>query len=200
MKKPFLLALILIGFASFAFWYQYQQQPRQKADENNAKRALQLSVDSSISMIKVRGDKGVVELTCSTLCSLKEMGSWKVGTSEANPGAVKALILNATSTGEVMDLTNESPDKRKALLEQYGLSETQLSKEDSRSIEVVLKGMSAHQNVWFGSDYPLGNKTYVGSGADGKLNDQKIFLMDSEFKNALFSHGFDDFLLTPSTK
>ncbi len=202
-KTPLILSAVLLVFGTFAYWLQYSHKPKkEKADVQTKKPILIPSEDTQIGMIRLKGSNGLIELKCESLaektCSQGKSGKWVItnpagSNSEsliADSSVVKEFITTVANavSAEIIDLSEESDEKRKSLLDQYGLSPEKRVKLETQFIELVtMNAQGAPENrlaAWFGEEHPIGDKTFVGSSVNGNMNDHSIYLIANYFKTS----------------
>ncbi len=207
-KVPLILSTTLVVFGTFAYWLQYSHKPKKEQLETQEKKPLALpSPAPQIAAIKIKSSKGLIEIKCDELaqknCKPGAISAWTIsypGTLKADSENVK-VIVNAASNliaAETIDLTDETPEKRKHLLEEYGLSDAKRTDLAAQFIEFDLEG-GKRLTAWFGTEHPVGDKTFVATAEDGQLRDKTIFLIANSFKNNFdltVSHFRDKTLFT----
>ena len=203
-KPPLILPFVLATLAGLASWYQYSHKPTQEKKDVQTKKPIRLPAqDSQVLMIKIKSSQGLIELKCESFaekkCTPQSLGKWSIDQGiSADPQLVKDFLYEVTETwGETIDLSVETPEKRKALLVEYGLSEEQRSRKEMISIELVLadsQGLPAtHLTEWIGNDLPIGERIFVGSSIDGKMNEEKVFLYSNRYKIMTLAKTIDSF-------
>ena len=158
-------------------------------------------------MIKIKNAHGLIELKCESsaekTCTPKGQGKWTMGEPVAGV-LVKSFLISVLYEypGQPIDLTIETPEKVQSLLTEYGLSESQRSRPEASFVELTLAGEKGAPDTrlteWFGDDFPIQDSAYVGSGVDGKMNEQKVFLLNKRLKILTLGKTTADFLPSPS--
>ena len=199
-KTPLILAGTLAIFASLTVWFQYTYEKKEDRLKRQANYPMTLpSLNSQVAMIKIKSHHGLIELKCESVsenkCTPRTSAVWKIGNDLVDADKVKDFLYAVTGTGgETIDLSTETSEKRKMLLTEYGLNEDQRASGESQFVELTVvdeKGAPiSHLTEWFGNDYPIGEKVFVGSTlgstGDGKMNEQKIFLPSGKLKTKVF--------------
>ncbi|MBS1959703.1 MAG: DUF4340 domain-containing protein [Bdellovibrionales bacterium] len=194
-KIPFILSAVLAIGGSFIYWLQYSHKPKQEKVDTLSKKPLGLpSDDTQIAMIKVKTAKGLIELKCLDLatkgCKAEQNNAkWQITHPvELNGDSdnVKDFLHNATSllATETVDLKEETPDRRKQLMKEYGLDDDTRTAMNTQFVELVTSDGKRY-TAWFGTEHPIGDKFFVARSVDGTVNDQTIFLISNYFKNNL---------------
>jgi len=193
-----ILGAVLAMSAAIAAWFQYAHQQKMKAETRQSMRPLALpSANTPVTMIRIKGPKGLIELKCASVadktCTMSSLGAWTVGTDPADARIVNHFLKEAyDEVGVVVDLSTETPEKKKAQWQEYGLADPV----SAPFIELTLldeKGVSSQLTEWFGGADITGAATFVGVGVDGKLTEDKAFLVYNRFKDAAFSVTADQF-------
>jgi len=190
-KVPFILAGSLAVLGGFAYWLQYSHKPKQTKADTQLKKPIPLpSDDTQIIQFRIKSASGVIEGKCDSLslktCKVGAKGSWTItypSNVKGDSDSIKDVLNNASTmlATDTIDLTDETPEKRKTLLDEYGLSEDKRTKIGAEFIELTIEG-GKKLAAWFGEPYPLGDKVFVGSTSDGTLNDKTIFVIANFYK------------------
>lgn len=180
-KAPFVLSALLLVSGSFAYWLQYSHKPKKERADALLKKPLPIAEDRQLRSIRLR-DAG----TSITLVKAKEGDTWNITepvSLPADPDHVRDLLsnLNSMSATETIDLSEDSTEQRARLIEEYGLGQKKREGAGSESIEVTLDNGKTF-TAWFGEPHPVGDKQFVGSMEDGKLNEKTIFLIGNFYK------------------
>jgi hypothetical protein len=190
-KIPLVLATSLVVLGSFAYWLQYSHKPKQTRADSQQKKPLALpNEDAQIVQFRIKSASGVIEGRCDSLaektCKPSTPGKWTITYPETFKGdaaSIKDVLTNATSmlATDTIDLSDETPEKRKKLLEEYGLNDEQRTKIGSEFLEITLQD-GKKLTAWFGEQYPIGDKVFVGSAENSNLNDKTIFVVANFYK------------------
>jgi|GEM_PF-2536681 len=196
-KTPLILSASLLAIGSFAYWLQYSHKPKEEKSESQLKKPLGIpSDDSQIAYFKIKSTTGLIEAKCDDLakkkCKVSDDGHWTLTypkTYPADTEAVKTFLKEVTGVlaTETVDLKDETPEKRKQLMDEYGLSPEKRTSLQSQFIELTLgpdqNGKETKLTAWFGAQHPIGDKTFVARAVNGQVNDQTIFLISNFFKS-----------------
>lgn len=204
-KVPLVLSATLAILGTFAYWLEYSHKPKKEKSDTALKKPIAFEDDVQIARVYVRGKPLTLNAKCLELaekkCKPGSLSKWEVElTSQLNSQSktekytgdsenMKSLInaiQNSVAT-ETIDLAEDTPEKRKQLFTEYGLSEELRKSETTPMIEVELEG-GKKLNSWFGQEHPIGDKTFVASSVDGKLNEEVVFLISNFFKTH-FEHN-----------
>lgn len=177
------LALFLLGTA--AYWLEFKHKPEKEASEEQSKRIFQLK-DHPIQSLKLSDGNKVFSFTCSDLsaqlCKPGDNSKWEVTEPvkmKADDTNVNALIstLNTLNSSETIDLKDETPEKRAALLKEYGLdSQTRSS---SKQVELVTSSGMTH--LYLGATHPIGEGIFALEGHEN-ADENHVYLIPSYFK------------------
>ena len=201
-KTPLILSGTLLVVGTFAYWLEYSHKPKKEKLDTAAKKPILLPKDDvQIMAFKIKSAKGLIEGKCDDLAAKKcsidsKSGSWTLTYPQqlkADDENVRTLLSSVTSQSapEVIDLSEETEDKRKKLLDEYGLSDQKRTDIAAQFIEVTLED-GKRLTAWFGTEHPLGDKTFVASSTDGNINQKTIFLISNYFKSN-FEHDLTYF-------
>ncbi len=185
-KKPLLLAAVLGVAGGGLYWMETSYNPSKEKSEERSKKPFPLD-ETPVARITVQdGARATFTLRCLSLdqklCKPADASKWeletpiKTGADENNANGLLSN-LNNLLTSETVSLAEESPDKRAALLTDYGLSAAQRTAKTARSIEVSLASGETIR-MTFGELHPLGDTHFALLGND----ETKVLLVPSYFK------------------
>ncbi len=193
------LAALLLALGTFAYWAEYKHKPEKEAAEEQSKK---LFVLDGISIQSIRLSQGTpvhpdVVLKCldfsSKLCKPGDQAKWQITDPtqlRADDSNVNSLIstLNRLTSNETISLKDETPEKRAALLKDYGLDSESLK--IAKRIEVTTEKGST--TLFLGSTHPIGDslfaieeKATAGQTSHGKVDDAQVYLVPNYFKSNL---------------
>jgi hypothetical protein len=191
-KVPFGLAFTLLALGSFAYWLQYSHKPKSDRASGNLKKPLALPTeDTQIVQFRVKSASGVIEMKCTSLekktCKTSTVGDWQITYPvqlKGDADTIKDALSNATSmqATDTIDLTDETPEKRKSLIDEYGLSPDKRTRMGTEYLEVTLED-GRKLAAWYGEPYPVGDKVFVGATENGNLNEKTIFVVANFYKS-----------------
>ena len=191
-RTPLLLSALLLIFGSFTYWFQYSHKPKQDRLDSATKKPLVLpSEDTQVVQFRIKGAAQVIEGKCDSLakktCKIGAVGEWSITYPRAVKGdadAIKDFLNNITAmtATETIDLSAETTEKRKALLDEYGLSAEKRTKLGTEFVELTLDN-GKKIAAWFGELHPVGDKVFVGSTENGTLNENTVFLIANFYKS-----------------
>ncbi len=211
-KTPLILSAALFGVGTFAYWLQYSHKPKTEKQETQSKKPIALPTDDTqIAMIRIKNTFGLIELQCQSLsaktCAPGSDGKWIISNPTGPNGVqyptdlsivkeVMGAVNNATAA-EIVDLSEDTPEKRKTLMADYGLSDEKRPSPQTHFVEFVTANADGkpgkRYTAWFGVEHPLGDKTFVASAVDGAVNDQTIYLLSNYTRNNIFQKSVDQF-------
>jgi hypothetical protein len=192
-RVPLVLAAVLAGSGSFAYWLQYSHKPKKEKSESATKKPMLVEENEQIVSFKLKGTHGLIEGRCDELaqkrCTIQAKGNWTMVYPVPVKGDAQTIheflgAISDSTAPETIDLSDETPEKRKALLKEYGLSEEERAKPESEYVEFNLEG-GKKKAIWIGVDHPVGDKTFVAASDSGTINDKTIYLVSNYFKTNL---------------
>ncbi len=200
-RAPLILSTALFVLGSFAYWLQYSHKPKKEKEDTQVKKPLALpSEDTQIAQFRFKGAAQIIEGKCNSLaqktCKISTLGDWAITYPASYKGdaeSIKDALNNAASmvASETIDIGEETPEKRKQLLDEYGLSDEKRTKLGTEFIELTLED-GKKLTAWFGEQHPVGDKTFVGSSVNGTLNEKTVFLI-ANFYKSVFEKGLSHF-------
>ena len=190
-RKPLILAVLLFVLGSFAYWVEFKQKPKKEEQEEQAKKLFALK-DKAVQSILLFVNGKTLEFKCSDLaqklCKPGDNSKWEIAAPsklKADDSAVNSLIstLNNINSSETIDLKEETPEKRAALLKEYGLDPQ--ARTNDRRIEVTTAGGTT--TLFLGFSHPIGEMIFgvKAEGADsgkGKIDENHVYLVPNYFK------------------
>lgn len=195
-SRQFLLALALFVLGLGAYWLEYKHKPEKEAKEELSKK-LFLVKDKPTQSISLINGKKTYKFKCldfdAKLCKPGDNSKWemieplKARADDANLNAVLSNLSNLNSN-ETIDLKPETPEKRSALIKEYGLDP--LSRKTDSQIEVTT---SAGTTLLFlGQKHSIGESVFgikeqVGAGQKptGNPDENVVYLIPSYFTSNL---------------
>lgn len=196
-KIPLVLSATLAVFGIFTYWLEYSHRPKQEKADTAIKQPIHFESDQVIQAFKIQGHPLTVEGKCLNLaskkCTSSNLGEWEVtllntqtsksDTYKADPENIKSLLSTFQNTvaTETISLSDEPAEKKKSLFEEYGLGEVARKSATALSLEIDFENGQKLQS-WLGVDHPIGDKTFVASSINGKLNENTVFLISNFFK------------------
>jgi hypothetical protein len=190
-RIPLVLAFCLLALGSFAYWLQFSHKPKSEHAETQKKKPIPLADDKmQIVQFRFKSAGGLIEGKCNNLalktCTVATLGDWTIThpvTVKGDSQTIKDALSTATTmiASDMIDLHDETPEKRKQLLDEYGLSDDKRTKIGTEFIELTLEN-GHRMTAWFGEPYPIGDKVFVAGSVDGKINDENIFIVSNFYK------------------
>ena len=213
--KQAMLAGGLLVLGMSAYWLEYKHKPEQESKEEQNKKLFNLK-DVQVKEVVVHDGLGhTFDIRCSdttsTLCKPGENSKWelsqplKLKADDANANALVSS-LNNLAISETIDLKDETPEKRAALLKEYGLDATARALPGMKQLSVATPNGTTV--LYLGQNHPIGDSIFgvtetvaAGQQPTGKVNENKVYLVPTYFKTN-FDHDLtywrDKKLLTAS--
>jgi hypothetical protein len=195
------LAAALLALGTTAYWLEYKHKPQKESQDEQSKKVFNLK-DTQVKVMSWSDGAGhAYEIRCSdataALCKPGENSKWeltlplKLKADDANANALVSALNNLT-VGETIDLKEETPEKRAALLREYGLDAQSRSLPSTKKIEVDTP--SGATVLYLGANHPIGDSIFGiletspnGQKPSGKAEENRVYLVPTYFK-ANFEH------------
>jgi len=201
-KPTLILSATVFVLGSFTYWLQFSHKPKKDRVDAQSKKPLNFTAESTqIAAFKIKSSSGLIEGKCESLskqtCKVGSTADWSITYPEALKGdgdTIRDYLNNASgmSSTETISLSEETPEKRASILEEYGLSDGKRTSLNTQFIELTLEG-GKKVTAWFGENHPIGDKIFVASSEDGKINTDTIFLVANFYRNTLFEKTLSHF-------
>jgi hypothetical protein len=186
-KNQLILAIALFGLGSGAYWLEYTHRPKVEEREEQAKKIFDLK-EKQIASIRVQNGAKAFVLGCADLakkqCRPGDNSKWSLTApaatagDDSNANALVSSLNNLTPT-DTIALQDETPEKRAALLKEYGLDAA--SRAAGRRITVELEG-GASQAVSLGGPHPIGEGIFALREESGKPDETRVYVIPGYFK------------------
>ncbi len=199
--RQFGLAITLALLGTLAYWLEVKHKPAKEQAEEQSKQIFQIKDTAVTSIGLLGGTVNSIVFTCSDLsaklCKPGDNSKWEVSEPtriKADDSNVNNLLtaLNHLSSTSIIDLKDESPDKRASLLKDYGV-DTQSRK---TSKKVTLSTTSGETVLYLGSPHPIEDSVFAireqvtpGQKVSGNADETHIYLIPNSFKTNL-NHEF----------
>jgi hypothetical protein len=196
--KQLALAAILFVFGAVAFWKEYKQKPAEEAKEEQAKKLFPIK-DTALKGVWLTDGVRTFSIVCSDfdkkLCKPGDNSHWELESPsklKADDANVNALLssLSQVAISDTIDLKDETPEKRAALLKEYGLDPATRMAPTTRKVHI--RTGTTDTVVYFGVTHPIGDGIFAGiekfpAGQEhsGKIDETKVVLVPSYFKSNL---------------
>jgi hypothetical protein len=195
-KSQAALAAVLFTLGSFAYWFEYTKKPQNEAAAEQEKKVFRLK-DTSVEAIRVTtAGKVAVEIKCldfaAKQCKPGDTSKWeitaplKMRADDANANGLVSSLANLDASDSI-DLKEEKPEKRAALLKEYGLDPASITSPDTRRIEVRAPGRNVA--LYLGLTHAIGEGIFAvaepfadGQQPTGKVDENKVYVVPSYFK------------------
>jgi hypothetical protein len=201
-KPALLLSTSLFVLGSFVYWLQFSHKPKKESSEQDQKRPLAFQAETAqIAGFRLKTASALIEAECRSLaqknCKVGTTGEWEVTHPEKLKGDADSIrdFLNNLSTmaaSETVDLSEETPEKRSRMLEEYGLSEGKRATPGMEFVELRMED-GRKLTAWFGAAHPFDDKVYVASSTDGGVNEKKVFLIANFYRTSVFGKTLTSF-------
>jgi len=210
--RQFILAVILVTSATGAFYWEYKHKPAAEEKEQQAKHLFQLQ-DTPVKEIKVVHNNQAFEFSCSDfgikLCKSTDHSKWemtaprKLRADDANVNSLLSSMVQVDPTTTI-DLKDETPEKKAALLKEYGLDPDQRAKADQLQYVVETdskkdqKAGPSTVTFYVGQPHPVSDAFF----ALLSTNDSVVYVIPGFFKSHLshdMTHWRDKKLSTLAT-
>lgn len=177
-RGPLVLAVALFLLSSLAFWFEFKRKPETEIQEEGGKKIFAVSEKQVSSILIRRYGEAEIRLNCldpdQGLCKAGTRGRWEISQpikAKGDDSAMQSLLssLNNLNPESTINLSDEPPEQRPALLRQYGLEGSQLQK--SPSLQVFYHPGSDTTRLTLGDLHPMGSGRYAlawqGTGTTG---------------------------------
>lgn len=188
--KQAALAAALFALGLGAYWLEYKRKPEKETSEEQARRVFALPKDAQVRSIRLADPYRPVELVCADidkkLCKPGDNSKWQVAepvktrADDTNANSLLSAISNLNAI-ETIDLTEETPQKRAAILKEYGLSSDLRSATAIRKLK--LQTTSGEIVGYLGLTHPIGDGIFTIVEKDGKPDENRVFLVPNYFKS-----------------
>lgn len=186
-KGPLILAIILFVVSSAVYWLEFSYRPEKEEAEEKEKKPFVLD-DRSIKSIRIQSGAGKngssflfeCQDVDKDLCKPGDNSRWKViepRKLSADDSNVNSLVstLNNLTASERIDLKDESEEKKKDLLKQYGLSESKRTGSDAHRIEITFADGKTLTG-YFGDKHPISGGRFTATAKGSDLNKNRVFV------------------------
>jgi len=184
-RTPLILSAILLVLGMTAYWLEFKKRPEDEKRDRAAKHLLAVD-DQTLRSIRLKQGTQTIQIVClnvaEKLCKPGDLSQWELAEplkTKADDSNVNSLLstLSGWDPTDTIDLSQDAPEKRLSLLDEYGLSEKRRAGAD-RTIDVEFaSGMKT--SLVFGIKHPAMDAYFVIKGVDGKLDETKVFLLES---------------------
>lgn len=187
------LASVLFLLGSLAYWMEFKRKPEQESKTEQSRKLFTLK-DTPIQSIRLSDGSGTYELSCldfaAKLCKPGDNSKWelvKPSRFRADDSSVNSLVsaLNNLTSTETIDLKDETPEKRAALLKEYGLDPA--ARDASAARKVTVATPAGETTIHLGLMHPIGEGIFALASKDGKAEESRIHIIPSHFKTS-FEH------------
>lgn len=184
-RTPLILSAILLALGMTAYWLEFKKRPEDEKRDRSAKHLL--AVDGqSLKSIRLKSGQQTLRIDClnvaEKLCKPGDLSQWELMEplkTKADDSNVNSLLstLSGWDPADTIDLSQDKPEKRLTLLDEYGLSEKRRASAD-RTIDIEFANGKKTALV-FGIKHPAMDAYFVMRSVDGVLNESQVFLLES---------------------
>lgn len=198
--KQFVLALALVVLGTFAFWLEYKHKPAEEALQAANKKVLSKYDFKALNIqsLEIGDGNATFHFDCEDKeCKAGNNSKWKMTlplqtrAEDSNVNGMISAMTQLDST-EIFELKQETPEKRAALIKEYGLAKETLGTAFVR--KVGLKTNQGQMVVYFGNPHPISQDIFAAveetgpnDKPSGKIDENKIYLIPSHYKS-YFGH------------
>ncbi len=183
-KRQAGLGVALLVLGSGAYWLEFAHKPKKEKATEAAKKIFALDGTQIASFRIVDSARGAFTFKCvdtAQLCKPGDNSKWEVAEPtklKADDSNVNAVLTSANqlSSTETIDLSEESAEKRAALLREYRLDPE--SRKTGRQLEFTTTAGKT-MSVFLGDTHPIGDSIFVARSGD----DAKVYLIPTFFKS-----------------
>lgn len=185
------VALFLLG--ALAIWLETKHRPQKEAKEEEQKKVFALK-DSSVRTLRLTDSTRSIELQCldtsAKLCKPGDQSKWEISAprkskaDDSNANSLLSSLSNLNAT-EVIDLKEETEEKRQALLKEYGLDAQARAGAATRKASMKIGDIES--TLYLGASHPIGEGIFALVEKDGKPEESRVLVIPSFFKSS-FEH------------
>jgi hypothetical protein len=203
--RPLALAAVLVVLGSLSYWLVYTHKPKEDEQDEQNKKIAQLSSekgqdkskDRQIQTITLDNGTGTrLSVACLDValqvCKPGSSPKWEMAEPlkvKADDSNINSLIstLNNLNASDTISLKDETPEKKVALLKEYGLDPAAVTAGKTRSIQV--ETTSGNLGLYLGQQHPIGDGTFVvvehtdaGKKLTGQFDQNQVYVIPSYIK------------------
>lgn len=188
-NKQLVLASVLLVLGGAAYWLEFKQRPKKEDAQESSKRPFNLKDAAVESMRLAGGSRKATVMDCADignkLCKPGDNSKWMLREPldvRADDGNANSLVsgLNNLTASEVIDLKEETPEKRATLLKEYGLDPQTRATPATYRVGVKVGGKLTM--LYLGLNHPIGEGIFALVETDGKPDETKVYLVPNYFK------------------
>ncbi|MGZ3696663.1 MAG: DUF4340 domain-containing protein [Bdellovibrionota bacterium] len=195
-KKQLILAALLFVLGMTAYWLEYKHKPQKESAEEASKKIFALK-DTQVQELQITDGTRNFLFECADigakLCKPGDNSKWMLSEprkTKADDSNVNSLLstLNNLAVTDSIDLKDEEPAKRQALLKEYGLDAGVRSAFGTKRVFVASPGGGTE--LYLGLTHPIGESTFAvaehvpaGQKPSGKVDETKVYLVPNFFKS-----------------
>jgi hypothetical protein len=192
-KRPLGLAVTLVVLASVAYWSEFTRKPKKEEADEQEKKIVNLK-DKPIRSLFISNGMGMdLTFNCADpSCKVGNASKWEIGDPlkvKADDANINAFLsaLNNMSSSDTISLKDETPEKKAALLKEYGLDPAQISSHKDREVDITTADGTIA--VYLGLQHPIGDGIFAAvervaanQKTTGKINDNNVYVLPNYIK------------------
>lgn len=194
--KPLILAILLCALGLFAFWYENKAKPENEETADLEKKVFPIK-NKSIAEIALfqNGKKTVMQCLDldAKLCKPGDQSKWQITEplkTQADVSNVNGLLstLNHIEPKSAVDLKEETPEKRAALLKEYKLYDVVENLKKSTGYIQIKRADGEIVMLSFGENYVTGDSFFAlvakGKAENIKPMSDTVYLIPNYLKES----------------
>ena len=188
-RKQLTLAIVLFVLGTFAYWLEFKHKPDLENQEEAQKKLFNIK-EKPVQSITLNTTGTLITLNCldgaTKLCKSGDNSKWEIATplkvraDDSNANSLLTTLNNLVSANTI-ELKDETAEKKRVLLKEYGLDPDSLK--FARRVEIA--GPQVKTTLYLGATHPIGEGIFSLLSHDGKLDDLKVYVIPSFFKSTL---------------
>ena len=210
--KQLVLALTLAALGSVAYWIEFKHRPELEKTEQDQKKIFTLLASSEplnsnaknskpgneISTLMLAASGKTFSFHCADLaaklCKPGDNGKWelieplKMRGDDGNINSVISTLNNLLSS-DTIELKDETPAKKAALIKEYGLDPESRKSKDAKSVTLITQNGGI--KLYLGLTHPIGEgifavaENFKGETPTGNVDENRVYIVPSYFKSNL---------------
>ena len=188
------LAMALFILGGFSYWLVFKHKPDSEDIEEKNKKILAFD-KNQVESVQIVNGTNAVTLKCSDLagknCKSGDNAKWEVTEPiqvKADDANTNSLVstLNGITVSDTISMKEETPDRKNALLKDYGLDPDSILKD--RRIQINASNQTTI--LYLGQTHPIGEGIFAavehlapGAKSSGKIDDTQVYVLPSYVKS-----------------
>jgi hypothetical protein len=198
-RRPLALAVVLIALASFSYWLAFKHTPEGEEQDEKNKKIVALN-DAQIQSVRIGTGTQEFQFECadfaSHMCKSGNAAKWEITTplkTKADDSNTRSLVstVSTLTAADTISLKDETAEKKKALLKDYGLDAPSLTKDR----QIQINSDASTIVLYLGQTHPIGDGIFAAierlpanAKPTGKIDDNQVYVIPSYFKGN-FDHN-----------